>query len=127
MQWAFPISYEKWPAIKGNAWLERLTHMLFLKMTVQQYEWRSNMTCDFLQNNNKLTEFLLQGTLEQNIPVSFKSKFNKRGNKKHVCIRLVGLQLEGKNYHERNTVKETQLNNKNICTYQPQAWRGSRR
>lgn len=68
------------------------------------------MSCDFLQNNNKLTEFLLQGTIEQNIPVSFKSKFNKRGNKKHICIRLVGLGLEGKNYRERNTVKKRRHN-----------------
>lgn len=61
------------------------------------------MICDFLQNNNKLTEFLLQCAIEQNIPVSFKSKFDKHGNKKHVCIRLAGLRLEGKNYQGRNS------------------------
>ena len=50
-------------------------------------------------------DFLLRGTIEGNIIVSFKREFVEYRNKEHVYIRLAGLWLEGKNYRGRNTVR----------------------
>ena len=59
-----------------------------------------------LKQQQRLTNFLLQGTVEHNTLVSFKrGDFSKCRNKKHVCIRSAGLWLEGKNSHGRNTVR----------------------
>ena len=71
-----------------------------------------------LKQQQRLTNFLQQGTVEQNTLVSFKrGEFSKCRNKKRVCIRSAGLRLEGKNSHGSNTVRRgKQTNKKNRIT-----------